>query len=93
MKNFSIDKTPLEVQLELGKRFKAFRKQKKFSQAQLAQLSGVSLGSLKRFENKGQISLESLLKLSHFFDRLSEFDNLFVLETHIVEIEKLFKKS
>jgi transcriptional regulator with XRE-family HTH domain len=92
MKNFSIDKTPLEVQLDLGKRFKAFRKQMKFSQAQLAQLSGVSLGSLKRFENKGQISLESLLQLSHFFDRMSEFDNLFVLETHIVEIEKLFKK-
>ncbi|MFN3639548.1 MAG: helix-turn-helix domain-containing protein [Flavobacterium sp.] len=92
MKNFSIDKTPLEVQMELGKRFKTFRKQNKYSQAQLAQLSGVSLGSLKRFENKGQISLESLLQLSHFFNILNEFDSVFATELNLKEIEKLFQK-
>ena len=62
MKNYSINKTPSQVQLELASRFQKLRKSKKYSQAQLAEKSGVSYGSIRRFEHRGQISLESLLK-------------------------------
>jgi len=93
MKTFSIEKTPLEVQSEVANRFRSIRKQKKLAQSQLAKKSGVSLGSLKRFEQTGQISFESLLLLSNFFDRLNEFDELFKPIENQDTIEKLFKKK
>ncbi len=92
MKNYSINKTPSQVQLELAERFKKLRKDKKLSQFELAYKSGVSLGSLKRFEYTGQISLESLLKLAHLFDRLDDFEEVFVVDEDLKKIEKLFKQ-
>ncbi|HCQ12662.1 helix-turn-helix transcriptional regulator, partial [Flavobacterium sp.] len=91
MKNYSINKTPSQVQLELAERFKKLRKYKKLSQSELADKSGVSLGSIKRFEYTGQISLESLLKLAHLFDRLDDFEEIFVVDEDLKKIEKLFK--
>ena len=92
MKNYSINKTPSQVQLELAERFKKLRKYKRLSQSELADKSGVSLGSLKRFEHTGQISLESLLKLAHLFDRLDDFEEIFVVDEDLKKIEKLFKQ-
>lgn len=91
MKSYSINKTPLQVQLELATRFQKMRKSKKYSQAQLAEKSGVSYGSIRRFEYTGQISLESLLKLAHLFDRLDDFDAVFKMNEDLKAIEKLFK--
>ncbi|WP_395044554.1 helix-turn-helix domain-containing protein [Flavobacterium sp.] len=90
MKNYSINKTPSQVQLELAERFKEMRKSKKLSQHQLADKSGVSYGSIRRFEYTGQISLESLLKLAHLFNRLDDFDNVFIINEDLKKIEKLF---
>lgn len=70
-------KTPYEVSLELAEKAKAKRKYMKLTQAQLAERSGVSLGSLKRFERTGEISLSSLLKIAMVLDSLKEFDKLF----------------
>jgi transcriptional regulator with XRE-family HTH domain len=92
MKNYSINKTPSQVQLELAERFKKLRKYKKLSQSELADKSGVSLGSIKRFEYTGQISLESLLKLAHLFDRLVDFEEVFVVGEDLKKIEKLFNQ-
>lgn len=91
MKNYSINKTPSQVQIELSNRFRDLRKSKKIAQSELANKSGVSLGSIKRFEQSGQISLESLLKLAHLFDRLEDFDTLLKINEDLKEIEKLFK--
>jgi transcriptional regulator with XRE-family HTH domain len=91
MKNYFINKTPSQVQSELAERFRKFRKSKKIAQSELANKSGVSLGSIKRFEQTGQISLESLLKLAHLFDRLEDFNSIFKIDTNLKEIEKLFK--
>lgn len=63
MNKYSIEKTPRDVRFDMAEKHKKLGKQKGFSQVELAERSGVSLGSLKRFENKRQISLESLLKL------------------------------
>lgn len=90
MKNYSLTKVPSQVQLELASRFREIRRNKKVSQSQLANKSGVSLGSIKRFEQTGQISLESLLKLAHLFDRLSDFDAIFKVDADLKEIAKLF---
>ena len=58
----------------------------------MAERSGVSFGSLKRFESTGKISLEFLLKLMHLLDRLNEFDQLLIIKETPKDIEKLFTK-
>ena len=52
------------------------RKALGYTQLELSSRSGVSLGSLKRFENSGQISLESLLKLAFVLECLGDFSSL-----------------
>ena len=43
----------------------------------LASMSGVSYGSIKRFETSGQISLISLTKIAIALDMADELRNLF----------------
>ena len=49
----------------------------KITQKQLAARSGVSLGSLKRFEQSGEISLQSLTKIAIALDVENELEDLF----------------
>lgn len=70
-------KTPDVIQAELAERIRARRKELRYSQAELARRSGVSLGSLKRFERTHEISLASLVKLSVALDCREDFDALF----------------
>ena len=87
---YSIGTTPSKIQQQLANRHKTLRKQQGFTQSDLAERSGVSLGSLKRFEQTGQISLEALLKLLHVLNRLEEFDKLLMPEPDMAAIEALF---
>lgn len=96
MNKYSVDKLPGDVRLELAHKHKKLRKQKGLSQNELAERSGVSLGSLKRFETKGLVSLESLLKLIFVLGRLSDFESVLEPDIDFKHIEKLFdskKKS
>lgn len=70
-------KTPTEIMSDLALRIKSKRLELNLTQEGICSRSGVSLGSLKRFESTGQISLESLLKLAHAVGALSDFDSLF----------------
>lgn len=49
----------------------------KITQADMAARSGVSLGSIKRFERTGEVSLSSLLKIAMVLDCLGDFSELF----------------
>jgi transcriptional regulator with XRE-family HTH domain len=53
------------------------RKEQHYSQKELARRSGVSLGSLQRFEQTGEISFRSLLNLAMVLDCLEDFTHLF----------------
>ena len=53
------------------------RKRRSISQEKLAKMSGVSFGSVKRFETTGQISLLSLTKIAMALDMADELRNLF----------------
>ena len=90
MTKFGIEKKPYDFLEELALRHKTIRKQSGLSQSQLAQRSGVSLGSIKRFELTGQISLESLLKLVQILNRLSDFELILKPTENLKEIDKLF---
>jgi len=87
---YSLETTPLEVSKSLAEKNRTLRKQLKMSQEEMAERSGVSLGSLKRFESTGKISLDSLLKLMHLLGRLNEFDNIMLVRENLVEVKKLF---
>lgn len=87
---YSLEPTPQEVSKALAERHRILRKQLKMSQEEMAERSGVSLGSLKRFEITGKISLDSLLKLTHLLGRLNEFDNLLLVKENLDDVKKLF---
>ncbi|MHA8051491.1 helix-turn-helix domain-containing protein [Aquirufa sp. ROCK-SH2] len=92
MRSFSIEKTFKDVLLETAGKVKSLRKQAHYTQKEFAERSGVSLGSLKRFENTGQISFESLLRLVNVLHRLEDFDRLLKVDQDIQRLEKLFSK-
>ena len=71
-----VEKRPEDVRRELAARFKSRRLTLNLSQEGLARRSSVSWGSLKRFENKGLIALESLLKLAVVLDCLGDFEKV-----------------
>jgi transcriptional regulator with XRE-family HTH domain len=87
---FGLRKNPSDVLEEIAQRHKTIRKKIGLSQRELAERSGVSLGSLKRFESTGQISLESLLKLTQLLNRLDDFDTILKPSENLGHIEKLF---
>lgn len=70
-------KTWSEINNEIAKKIIRLRKRKKITQKELAARSGVSLGSLKRFEQSGEISLQSLTKIAIALDVEGELENLF----------------
>lgn len=55
--------TPAKVQRKLAEHVRAQRLQLELTQEGLAERSGVPLPTLRKFEQKGSISLESYLKL------------------------------
>ena len=67
----------LTIMRSLAERAKARRKEQKLSQQSLAKRSGVSFGSIKRFERLGEISLKSLLRIALALDMTGDFDKLF----------------
>ncbi|MBI2257692.1 MAG: helix-turn-helix transcriptional regulator [Flavobacteriia bacterium] len=83
-------KQPSDYLLEIAKKEKNFRKRKKYTQTDLANRAGISLGSLKRFEQTGEISFNSLLKIAHVLDVLEDFENLFKEKDVPTFIQKLF---
>ena len=90
MRRYSINKLPTDVLLNTAKKVRELRKEAGYSQAELARRSGVSLGSVKRFEITGQISMVSFLKVLHLLNRLEEFDGILQPGENLEEIEKLF---
>nr|WP_308649769.1 helix-turn-helix transcriptional regulator [uncultured Agathobacter sp.] len=70
-------KTWTEINNDIAQKIVRLRKRKKITQKQLAARSGVSLGSLKRFEQSGEISLQSLTKIAIALDVENELESLF----------------
>lgn len=75
-------KSPNDIAKEFVEKIKRRRKLLKISQVQLAIKSGVSLGSIKRFELKYEISLNSLIKILIALNLEKDFENLFTQKTY-----------
>lgn len=87
-----LQKTPPELNRLLAKRISAIRKRRKITQKALSEKSGVSLGSLKRFEQTGEISLLSFTKLAIALEIDSELETLFE-EVPFASIEEVIRQQ
>lgn len=72
-----LEATPDEINKEIAVRVRTVRKRRKISQVKLSEKSGVSLGSVKRFESTGEISLLSLTKIAIALNVEQELKQLF----------------
>lgn len=79
-----------DVKKSLSTRLRALRLAAGWKQTTLAEHSGVTVASLRRFESTGEISLTNLLKMAWALGRLEEFDKLFkpMEVTSIRELEE-----
>lgn len=68
--------------MEIAAKVKARRKEKKITQQTLSESSNVSLGSLKRFERTGEISLSSLIKIAFALGYEDDFSQLFAKKAY-----------
>ena len=70
-------KTPADICRDVALRAKGRRRSLGLTQSQLASKAGVSLGSLRRFEQTGEVSLHSLVRIATALDCQEDFDALF----------------
>ena len=75
--DFVKTQTIQSVTEQLVEREKQRRKKMRLSQRDLANKSGVSYASIRRFESIGEISLNSLLKIANALDCLEDFNSIF----------------
>lgn len=92
MGNYSINKLPSDILISTAQNAAVVRKEMNWTQQDLADRSGVSYGSIKRFERFGKISYGSLLKIAEVLNRLSEFETL-LLPKDDQRLKKLFSSQ
>lgn len=85
-------KTAEEMDKKLAERFAKIRKRRKISQKILSEKSGVSFGSIKRFETTGQISLISLTKLAIALGCSNEITEMFT-DVPYLSIEEVISEN
>lgn len=66
-----------EINLAVAGNMRKIRKRRKISQEELSRISGVSLGSVKRFESTGNVSFLSLTKIAVALDAVDGIKALF----------------
>ncbi len=85
-------KTSTDIIREVADRVRARRKELGLTQVQLAEKSGMSLASYKRFEQRGLISFQSLVNIAIALGCESDFDSLFSLQM-FRSIDEVIKAS
>ena len=68
---------PPDIKMLVANNEKKLRKKQKMTQQDLAARSTVSLGSIKRFERTGEISLHSLVLIAYALGCQNDFEKLF----------------
>lgn len=84
--------TAEELNKKLADRVRNIRRRRSISQQKLANISGVSYGSIKRFEQTGQISLLSLTRIAMALDIAGELRNLFT-EVPYQDIQEVINEN
>ncbi len=69
--------TPEDEAMKIANDFRSRRVEKGITREEMAETSGVPLGNLARFQQKGLISLKNLIELAKALGYLSEIKNIF----------------
>ena len=70
-------KSDNDICIKIASNFKLQRKSRKITQKAMSDLSGVSYASIRRFEETGEISFSSLVKLAKALELEHELEKLF----------------
>ncbi len=84
--------TAEEINQQLAERVRRIRKRRKITQQELSRKSGVSYGSIKRFENTGMISLLSLTRIAIALGCTNEIKEMFT-EVPYRNIEEVINEN
>ena len=76
LESFVLDNSD-DILIQVAEDFRKRRVEKNITRQRMAELSGVPLSTLARFEQKGLIGFESLIKLAMALGYTSEIKNLF----------------
>lgn len=68
---------PIEIQKEIARKEKERRREKGFTQEEMARRADLSLSSLRRFEQTGEISFAALIRIGSVLDDEKAFLGLF----------------
>ncbi|KAA6347788.1 hypothetical protein EZS27_004741 [termite gut metagenome] len=77
----------------IAKRVKERRLEKNLTQKDLASRSGLSFGTYRRFETKGEISLRGLVMIASTLEMTNDFDTLFSTRSYSSMSELLNHKK
>ena len=83
--------TPTEINQALAKRLQKIRKRRKITQKELALRSNVSYGTLKKFEQTGEVSLLALTKIALELGVVGEIKALFA-EVPYLSVEEVLNE-
>ena len=92
--NFMLDNSE-NIRMIVAENFRKRRVEKNITRQRVAKLSGVPLSTVARFEQKGLIAFESLIKLAMALGYTSEVKNLFGTPKFdtMAELNMIRKKS
>ena len=76
--------SPDEIARELARRLKAARLVQGLQQPELALRAGLSVGTVKALENKGQSTLSSLIRVVQALGLAQDLQQAFVLQVHSI---------
>ncbi|MDE6082154.1 MAG: helix-turn-helix domain-containing protein [Muribaculaceae bacterium] len=76
LENFTLDNSE-DIMLQVAENFRKRRVEKNITRQHIAEKSGVPISTVARFEQKGLIAFESLIKLAMALGYTSEIRNLF----------------
>jgi len=85
---------PHDIQKSLAADAKRIRLQvKQWKRSTLAERSGVPESSIKRFENTGEVSLKSFLKIMFCLDMLDRFHELIKIDVEGMRMDDLIRMN
>ena len=84
--------TAEELDQKIAERLRIIRKRRSISQEKLSEISGVSHGSIKRFEATGKISLISLTKIATALGVEDELRQLFT-DVPYINIQEVLNEN
>jgi transcriptional regulator with XRE-family HTH domain len=76
--------SPREICETLGKRLRVQRLKRGWSQKELATRAGVSVGTIRNIESKGQAALETVVQIALILKLVDDFKDVFEIQTETI---------